>query len=319
MSKEFFQGITNIIQNLFIPTASAPPPSIPSNSTNSIIVQSGDTLGALGAKHDFDYKEAQIVRDGKSYKVGDGQEEIDPARIRPGDRVVPSSQVVDPIKKAAKAAEEQGSNQEPECVSGCCNKGAPTQEDYEKIANELGIEVCVVKAVAEVESRGNGFDGECKAKILYERHWFSKLTERKYDSNRFISAPSSFKMGRTNKEEHYGGWSRERFIEASAIDKNAAIQATSWGAFQIMGFNYKDAGFSSAEDFMEAMESSTEEQVRAFITFLINYKNGAVKTAMNQKNWARVAYLYNGEGYKINSYDTKMEKEYNTCKSQQSQ
>ena len=120
MSKEFFQGITNIIQNLFIPTASAPPPSIPSNSTNSIIVQSGDTLGALGAKHDFDYKEAQIVRGGKFYKVGDGQDEIDPARIRPGDKIVPPSQTVTPIKKAAKAAEEQGTDQEPEKICATC-------------------------------------------------------------------------------------------------------------------------------------------------------------------------------------------------------
>ena len=81
--------------------------------------------------------------------------------------------------------------------------------------------------------------------------------------------------------------------------------------FLIRGLETKPIAYSS--------ESSTEGQVRAFITFLINYQNGAVKTVMNQKNWARVAYLYNGEGYKINSYDTKMEKEYNTCKSQQSQ
>ena len=35
---------------------------------------------------------------------------------------------------------------------------------------------------------------------------------------------------------------------------------------------------------------------------------------MQQKNWARIAYLYNGSGYKANKYDTKLAAAYNKFK-----
>ncbi len=209
-----------------------------------------------------------------------------------------SEDLNNPTADAENAADEEAKDEDPECTTGCCGKGAPTDADYEKVAAKLEMEMCVVKAVAKVESRGNGFDNNCRAKILYERHWFSKLTNRQYDNDRFISAKQTFKRGSKDKNEYYGGWSRERFDKAKALNEDAAIQATSWGAFQIMGFNYEDAGFNSPKEMMNAMEESTEKQVESFITFISNYRKGAAKNAMKNRDWAKVAEIYNGSDYK---------------------
>jgi len=37
------------------------------------------------------------------------------------------------------------------------------------------------------------------------------------------------------------------------LDPDAAIQASSWGAFQIMGFHYAALGFSSPQAFADMM------------------------------------------------------------------
>ncbi len=46
-------------------------------------------------------------------------------------------------------------------------------------AQALGCEVAAVRAVAEVESRGSGFDAQGRPTILYERHVFARNTAPK--------------------------------------------------------------------------------------------------------------------------------------------
>ncbi|WP_423841573.1 N-acetylmuramidase domain-containing protein [Actinobacillus equuli] len=73
-----------------------------------------------------------------------------------------------------------------------CSEGTSILEQhYEILAKEFGIEKEVLKAVAEVESKGKGFislNGERRAKILFERHYMyrilSKNKSTKYDLNK---------------------------------------------------------------------------------------------------------------------------------------
>lgn len=85
-------------------------------TTNAITIQSGDTLGGLGAEHGFDWQDSQIIRDGQTYDIGHGPGKIPPEQIRPGDQVVPDGNVLatNSVKKAEQAAEKQGSEQDPE-------------------------------------------------------------------------------------------------------------------------------------------------------------------------------------------------------------
>ncbi|MBN6082484.1 DUF3380 domain-containing protein, partial [Aggregatibacter actinomycetemcomitans] len=73
-------------------------------------------------------------------------------------------------------------------MSSPCSDGIPVLEQhYEALSKELGVEKEVLKAVADVESKGKGFislNGKRRAKILYERHYmYRKLAEKK--SNKY--------------------------------------------------------------------------------------------------------------------------------------
>lgn len=57
------------------------------------------------------------------------------------------------------------------------------EQDYINASKELGCEVAAIKAVAEVESAGSGFLSDGQPKILFERHYFSRLTGGKFDKS----------------------------------------------------------------------------------------------------------------------------------------
>jgi hypothetical protein len=181
--------------------------------------------------------------------------------------------------------------------------GKLTQQDFVIAAESLKCEVAAVKAVAEVEARGAGFLADGRPKILFEAHHFSRATGHIYDLlYPLISSP------KWKKELYLGGVREyERLHQAVALDARAAIRSTSWGAFQIMGFNHAAAGFGTPEEFVRAMFASEGEHLKAFVAFVQSMKLGKL---IQQKNWEAFAKAYNGPRYKDNAYDTKLAKAY---------
>jgi hypothetical protein len=194
---------------------------------------------------------------------------------------------------AITAAGETGGSASPTTESKTLN-----EDDYREAAALLNCDVAAIKAVAEVESRGAGFLSDGRPKILFERHKFSKDTGGCYDathpgiSNR---SPGGYGAGGTHQ------W--DRFNEAAALDKTAAIRSCSWGKFQLMGFNFKVCGFANVEDFHAAMQKSEGEHLKAFCNFIAGNN---LAGALRNHQWAKVAEGYNGKDYKINQYDTKL-------------
>lgn len=90
---------------------------------------------------------------------------------------------------------------------------------------------------------------------------------------------------------------------AIILDKKAALQSASWGAFQIMGENYKAAGFSTIEEFVKNMET-VQGQLDAFVNFI--KKTPPLQSALQNKQWSTFARVYNGPDYKSNAYDNKL-------------
>lgn len=177
-----------------------------------------------------------------------------------------------------------------------------TDADYADAAKSLDIEVAMIKAVAEVESPRGPFDGMGRPEILYERHYFHRLTGGKYDKEQpDISNSSSGGYGKYSAQ--YGKLQR-----AFALDRDAALRSASWGRFQIMGENFKAAGFDSAAAFVLALTKSEAEHLKAFVSFVKS--NKAMADALRKKDWAGFASRYNGPGYKKNDYDTKLEEAY---------
>ena len=185
-----------------------------------------------------------------------------------------------------------------------------TLEDYEKASADNNVSVAKLKAIAKVESAGNGFQTDGKPKILFEGHKFRKYTGKKYDQ----SHPDlSYPYSDPKRRQYYKGDQHARLRRAAWLDHDAAHMACSWGKFQVMGFNWKMCGFSSLKEFIDAMYESEAGHLRAFIGFL-NASN--LLPALREGNWARVAEGYNGSAYRENHYDTKMRDYFNQYKDQ---
>lgn len=176
-------------------------------------------------------------------------------------------------------------------------KAKLSDQDFKDAATSLQCEVAVIKAVTDVESRGNGFLQDDQPVILFERHIFSRYTKGKYDKTHpDISHP---KAG-----GYIGGAAEhERLAKAAALDRNAALLSASWGLFQIMGFNYPSCGFTTLQKFINAMYRSEKDHLLAFLEFV--GQNGLVEL-LRKHRWAEFARLYNGPDYKKNKYDEKL-------------
>jgi len=156
-------------------------------------------------------------------------------------------------------------------------------------AQALEVEPAVVRAVAEVESRGSGFLPDGRPVILFEGHQFSKRTGGVYDPTYpTISYPRWTKA-------HYLGGAREyeRFDIARHLNELAAMQSTSWGAFQIMGFNADACGYGNVRMFVDAMHESADKHLAAFVEFV---KSQGLAGHLRLKAWVEFARGYNGSG-----------------------
>lgn len=180
--------------------------------------------------------------------------------------------------------------------------------DIASAARQLDVTEAHVRAVIKVEASGSGFLGNYAddprlPKILFEAHVFSRETDGKYDkSHPSLSTP---KWDRTL----YKGGIREhdRMREAARFDYDAAYRSTSWGLFQIMGFNHKIAGYDNLSDFVGVQYVSEGMQLKCGIGFILSK---GLDKYLKAKDWARFAKGYNGAGYKKNRYDTKLAEAY---------
>ena len=170
-------------------------------------------------------------------------------------------------------------------------------------AYALNVEPAVVRADAEVEASGSRFLDDGRPKILFEGHKFSQFTGGLHDTaHPTISYPKWTKV-------HYLGGAREydRLAEAQALSPTAALKATSWGAFQIMGFNARACGFVDVVSFVEAMKESADRHLLAFVEFV---KSKGLAAPLRDRDWAWFAHGYNGPRFAENRYDVKLAEAY---------
>jgi hypothetical protein len=175
-----------------------------------------------------------------------------------------------------------------------------TSNMFSKAAKELGVEEAALRAVAQIESGNRGFYTNTKKPIVRLENHVLVRYQQKYN------VPlKSFGANRTGIAEY------NRFLEAYNYNRDSAIESTSFGEFQIMGFHWKSLGYKSPQDFFQKMSKDTASQFDAFVRFLV--QNNLVQY-LKTKNWASFAYRYNGAGYKANAYDTKMASAYELWK-----
>jgi len=191
--------------------------------------------------------------------------------------------------------------------------GNITDADYIKAAVELDVEVAVLKAFKEVECGGRAFVNG-RPVMLFEGHIFwRQLQARKIDPNKFVKGNENILYKSWTKKYYTGKNDGEyaRLQKAIKINEAAAYESASYGMFQIMGNNYKICGYNSAKEFYQALCKSEDAHFYSFIKFI---KAKGIVPYLKAKNWAQVAYRYNGSGYKANRYDQKLAAAYNKYK-----
>ncbi len=185
-------------------------------------------------------------------------------------------------------------------------------EDFAAAATRLNCEVAALHAVVDVECgpKGAGFDKKGRPTILFEPHWFGQLTVPKYKYNDTHPDISYVTWGTKPYPNVDGNWAR--LTEAYALDPVAALAATSWGRFQIMGFNHQLCGYADVMSFVQGMLKSEPSQLEAFEKFV---RAKGIDDDLRDKHWDGFAQVYNGSGYKKNQYDTKLATAYASWKS----
>lgn len=195
-----------------------------------------------------------------------------------------------------------------------------TEDDFKDFAKEFNLELATIKAVTEVESRGSGFLDDGRPIILFEGHVFWNQLDRKgLNPEKMLTARVKNVLYPSWTKIHYEGGTKEynRLEKAAGMSDNtivhdAAYVSASWGLFQIMGFHYKNLGFSSVDHYVSTMYVHEREHLIAFGKFISMTKvsGKSLLEWLRLKNWAKFAYGYNGSDYAKNNYDAKLLKAY---------
>jgi hypothetical protein len=176
-----------------------------------------------------------------------------------------------------------------------------SESDWQKLAERLGCEVNVLKAIKQVETGSTGpFDLSDRPTILFEAHLFWKnLVKLGKNPNSYVTSHRGILSKSWNRSLYKGGireW--DRLQEAWGISPLAAIRSASYGFPQILGQNFKDSMGFVADCYM-----SEVKQLEFFGRFL---EGNGFSLCLRSKNWQGIAKRYNGAGYAANKYDQKL-------------
>jgi hypothetical protein len=178
--------------------------------------------------------------------------------------------------------------------------------EIDTIANKARLPVNVIKAIRVVEARGAGFLPDGRTIILFERHKFYNNLISKFG---IVKADQVFKLHPSICNPLRGGYKGNeaeypRIELAMKFDTESALRSASFGLFQIMGFNFKSAGYSTVEAFVNAMKQSEKNHLSAVISFIKT--NRRLKEAVETSNFDKIAEYYNGVSYRENNYHIKL-------------
>lgn len=184
-----------------------------------------------------------------------------------------------------------------------------TDAQIRQEAKGLNVEFACLKAVIQVECRGNGFNDDSTPVILFERHKFYEglikikwITKAKQWSKEYpnICNPVSGGYGK-EREQH------NRLAQAAALNRDVALESCSWGIGQVMGYHWQSLGYKSLQSFINAMYKDEQSQLEAMCRYI---KKNNLIDELQRKDWEAFARGYNGSAYKKNNYHTKLRDAY---------
>ena len=174
-----------------------------------------------------------------------------------------------------------------------------TGQDFAQAAQRIGCDVAAIRAVWEVEAGGRHFLADGSVIRRFEPHHFPR--------DMWPSIGFSVRKGEAPWRASLRLSNEDMFQDAAVLDMDAAIDASSWGAPQIMaGMNHRAAGFSSGREMVEHMAQSAAHQLGAFVQLVESW---GIAGAIRAHDWRAFARRYNGSG-QVDRYAALMESAY---------
>lgn len=186
-----------------------------------------------------------------------------------------------------------------------------TEEDFQVVAKDLGVEVAAIKAVVKIEAgpKLEGFWAPGVPVVNYAKSLFNKYNGKIKGRKMTDAKVPAGLTGYALKE-----WTS--LTNARKINADAADMGSYWGMFQIGGFNYKLCGCQSVEEMVDKVCESEFSQLEMFAVFI---RNSGMLEALKKKDWTAFARKYNGPSFAKRGYHTRMAREYANFKSKETE
>lgn len=175
-------------------------------------------------------------------------------------------------------------------------------DDLPRVGAIIGVGEDEIHAVIDVEAAGSGFDKLGRPKMLFEPHLFWRNlppARRDEASRRGVAYPA---WRRSYPPDSY-----PRLEIAMTIDETAALKSSSWGLGQVLGEHHARLGYPTVQGMVIAFTQSEAAQLEGMVRFI---QSAGLDRHLRAHNWAAFAFGYNGAGYRLNAYDTKLAASY---------
>lgn len=179
------------------------------------------------------------------------------------------------------------------------------EADFLAAARILGCSRAVIRAVADVEAPRGAFEpdgkGGWRPTILFERHYFSRMTNRRFEYRRAPGVKPPNDIISHSIGGGYGLFSEQHKKLAFAADlaraaygsHDVAMKSASWGMFQIMGLYHREAGHPTIQGFVNAMYRGADRHLHAFVALI---RSRLLDVALREKDFVTFKNRYNGTG-----------------------
>jgi len=190
-----------------------------------------------------------------------------------------------------------------------------SDNDLLQLANEFDIDLKILKAIIKVESWGFGFAEDGKSIIQFEYSWFKRKAAKEYADylklKTFKSKVPIMNYWDTVLNNQVSNQRNEWFAFNAAfkINADAAMQSTSIGMMQIMGFHYSELGFKTVGEMWDYAKISEKNQIELALRFI--KMNPSLYQAVKEHDFKQIAFSYNGKNYPKFNYDRRLETAFN--------
>ena len=195
----------------------------------------------------------------------------------------------------------------------CKTATAITDVELFQFAKLLGDTNTVrIRTVAEVESNGSGWFNDGRPKILYERHKFWKYNDdATAPKSTFFNYPDA---GNYTIDADKNGIndSYDKLLKACEYDPMGAFMSVSMGAFQVMGFYFKEMGYATPWEMLYDCARSEKAQYQLLVNYIVMNKLQKAFLAISGKpdTCRMFASGYNGKNYAKYNYHGKLASAY---------